>query len=113
MPLQSMLGMDSTAFESMMQMASLQPELDADARTHSVRLVVQEPLPPGWTAQPASGAGVGQTAPMLTSVHEAASSDVEASPGVGWMYQSLPASMHAEIGAAPPSAVTLHLPRHA
>eukprot|EP00892_Ulva_mutabilis_P002346 jgi/Ulvmu1/12111/UM084_0036.1 len=96
LPLQSVLGWDdstdSTAFESMIQMASLRPELDADARTHSVQLTAQEPLPPGWTT------AVGQTVPMLRSVQEARSSDVDTPPGVTWMYQSLPASMHAEPG---------------
>lgn len=99
MPVQSSLEWGSSMrFESMLQMASLRPDLDADAHTHSVQLVAQEPLPPGWRGVPAAEAA-GQTAPMLRSLHETTSAEV-GSPGVGWMYQSLPANVQSEIGAA-------------
>ena len=105
--LQSSLGWDdSMNFESMMQMQSLRP--DVDALTHSVQLVAQEPLPATWTTLPAGfDLTTGQTAPMLRSVHEAASSDVDVTPGVAWMYQSLPATIHAEISAPPAPPLSL------
>lgn len=95
MPVQSSLdwGASSIRLDSMMQMTSLRPDLDADAHTHSVQLAPQEALPPGWTSRTAAVACA--TAPMHDQLHETGSS--EAVPA--WLYQSMPASMQSEIGA--------------
>lgn len=99
MPVQSSLEWGSSMhFESMMQMTSLRPDLDADALTHSVQLTAQEPLPPGWTLHTA-GEACGRTAPMPRGMQETVSAEVDGAAANGWMYQSLPANVQSEIRA--------------